>query len=83
MGRDVERHLSAALEGGRLCANDPVCAQHEPANTYEERYRHGAACHGCLLIAEPSCERFNFYLDRALVVPTVHDRDCAFFRDLP
>ncbi|NIR58473.1 MAG: hypothetical protein GWO02_02600, partial [Gammaproteobacteria bacterium] len=31
VGRDVERHLSAALEGGRLCANDPVCAQHEPA----------------------------------------------------
>ena len=31
----------------------------------------GAACHGCLLIAETSCEQRNDFLDRALVVPTV------------
>jgi hypothetical protein len=31
----------------------------------------GSACHGCLFIAECSCERANQYLDRALVVPTM------------
>ncbi len=82
VGRKIERHLRAALEYARLCTNDPICAEHEPANKYEERFRHGAACHGCLLIAEPSCEKFNVYLDRALVVPTVKDTDCAFFRGL-
>ena len=42
----------------------------------------GAACHGCLLIAETSCEQRNDFLDRALVVPTVGVKDAAFF-DLP
>lgn len=78
-GRQITRHVKAALERCRLCSNDPVCAQHLPANPLEKRYLAGAACHGCLLIAETSCEQFNNYLDRALVVPTVEDGDAAFF----
>ena len=35
----------------------------------EGRYLHGAACHGCVLIGETSCEARNDHLDRALVVP--------------
>lgn len=64
-----------------LCSNDPVCAQHEPETTEEDRLRHGAACHGCLLISEPSCERMNRDLDRALVVPTVEHDELAFLGD--
>ena len=79
VGRDIESHLQRALELGRLCSNDPVCAQHDPNNPLEERYLHGSACHGCLLIAETSCERRNEFLDRALVVPTVSTPDTAFF----
>ena len=79
MGKNIGRHLEHALEQGRLCSNDPVCAQHDPADRHEERFLHGAACHGCLLIAETSCERRNEYLDRALVVPTVATRGAAFF----
>jgi hypothetical protein len=81
MGKDIGRHLARALELGRLCSNDPVCAQHDPADHLEERYLHGAACHGCLLIAETSCERRNEMLDRALVVPTVTVPDAAFFME--
>ena len=40
---------------------------------------HGAACHGCLLVPETSCEQRNDFLDRALVVPTVESPDAAFF----
>ena len=83
VGRKIGRHLEAALELGRLCSNDPVCAQHNPARAHEERRTHGAACHGCLLIAEPSCERRNELLDRSLVVPTVDVPDAAFFADMP
>ncbi len=79
MGRNIGRQIELALERGRLCSNDPVCAQHDPADHLEERYLHGAACHGCLLIAETSCERRNELLDRALVVPTVATPDAAFF----
>jgi hypothetical protein len=81
MGKSIGRHLQRALELGRLCSNDPVCAQHDPADRLEQRHLHGAACHGCLLIAETSCERRNELLDRALVVPTVAPPDAAFFSD--
>ena len=80
VARRIEKHLASALEFARLCSNDPVCAQHRPDNLQEERFLNGAACHGCLLIAEPSCERRNEYLDRALVVPTVDAAGAEFFR---
>lgn len=83
VGRRLDRFLEMALELGRLCSNDPVCAQHAPDAPHEERRLHGASCHGCLLIAEPSCERRNELLDRALVVPTVDCRDAAFFGESP
>lgn len=81
VGRSIEQHLATALELGRLCSNDPVCAQHTPQNPHEERFLHGAACHGCLLISETSCERRNEFLDRALVVETVGTTGAAFFSD--
>jgi hypothetical protein len=71
IGKRIELLLISALELGRLCSNDPVCAQHGPENDAEDRFLHGAACHGCLLIAETACERRNDFLDRALVVNTV------------
>ena len=79
VGKRIEYHLEVALEQGRLCSNDPVCAQHRPDNEQEERFLHGSACHGCLLIAETSCERRNEFLDRALVVSTVEGLGAEFF----
>lgn len=75
----IEDHLAQALRIGTLCSNDPVCAQHTPGQSMEERWLHGAACHGCALIAETSCEMRNDYLDRALVVPVLGVEDAAFF----
>ena len=68
-----------AIDLGRLCSNDPVCAQHPPEDQHECRFLHGAACHGCLLIAETSCEQHNDFLDRALVISTVDDNGAEFF----
>jgi hypothetical protein len=67
-GRRIAGFVRSALELGGLCSNDPVCGQHRPANVLEGRMLHGAACHGCVLIAETSCEQGNDFLDRALVV---------------
>jgi len=75
----IDRYLRQALDLGRLCSNDPVCAQHQPENREENRPLLGAACHGCVLLAESSCERRNDFLDRALVVPTVDGSGMAFF----
>ena len=69
--RRVEDHLRYALDSAALCSNDPVCAEHVPGQSMEERWLHGAACHGCALIAETSCEMRNEYLDRALVAPAL------------
>jgi hypothetical protein len=77
--RHIEDHLAHALRMSALCSNDPICAQHTPGSTMEGRWLHGAACHGCALVAETSCEMRNDYLDRALVVPVLGDPGCAFF----
>ena len=77
--RHLEAHVGAALSLGAFCSNDPICAQHYPHESLEERWLHGAACHGCTLVAETSCEMRNDYLDRALVVPVLGSEHSAFF----
>ena len=77
--RHLDAHVAQALRMASLCSNDPICAQHAPGTSLEERWLHGAACHGCALVAETSCEMRNDYLDRALVVPTIGVGDAAFF----
>jgi hypothetical protein len=77
--RHFEDHLAQALRMAALCSNDPVCAQHMPGRSMEGRWLHGAACHGCALVAETSCEMRNDYLDRALVVPVLGVPSAAFF----
>jgi hypothetical protein len=74
--------LRSALERATICSNDPVCADHEPDDRSGDRATHGAACHGCLLIAETSCEMRNLFLDRSLLVPTMATHGGAFF-DVP
>jgi ribosomal protein L23 len=80
VGRRIHEHVRNALQLGELCSNDPVCAQHDPANPHERRFLQGAACHGCVLISETSCEQHNEFLDRALVVPTVDNLGIEFFQ---
>lgn len=79
---EAARHIRAfvrkALELASLCANDPVCAHHRPAS-HDHGPLHGAACHGCVLVPETSCEQRNEFLDRALVVPTVESGEAALF----
>jgi hypothetical protein len=77
--RAIEEHLDHALRTAMLCSNDPICAQHTPDDALEGRWLLGAACHGCALIGEPSCEVRNDYLDRALVIPVLGLEDAAFF----
>jgi len=79
VGRQIHEYVRQALALGELCSNDPVCSQHDPQNPHEGRFLHGAACHGCLLMAETSCEQHNEFLDRALVVPTLDNLGIHFF----
>lgn len=59
-----ERILRKALEKAEICPNDPLCL--------EQRFRcgsyAGAACYGCLLVSETSCEHRNMWLDRRILL---------------
>ena len=77
--KSLGRHLDQALEAMKLCASDPLCAEHHPYR--DSLTLHGAACHACLFLPETSCERGNKYLDRSVLVSTVQQADLAFFKD--
>jgi hypothetical protein len=74
------RVLEAALGHLGICSGDPICADHDPTARTDDRALHGAACHGCLLVAETSCEARNLHLDRALLVETMAVEGAAFFQ---
>ena len=77
MGRpdQLKPLLDMALENMRLCASDPLCAEHL---SRDGQTLHGASCHACLFAPETACERGNKYLDRSVLVPTVDKLDLAF-----
>ena len=72
------RHLDDALDMTRMCASDPLCAEHRSSS--EGTTLHGAACHACGFLPETSCERGNKYLDRSVLVETLDRTDLAFFK---
>ena len=76
--RRFSRVLKSALNRQGLCSSDPVCADHDPTSADDDRTLHGAACHGCLLVAETSCEARNLFLDRALLIDTVGTMGAGF-----
>ena len=73
----LERHIAQALEDAKLCASDPLCAEHPPSQRGQTL--HAAACHACLFSPETACERGNKYLDRSVLVKTVEIDYLAFF----
>lgn len=74
--RRLGRHIDQALDRMRLCASDPLCAEHLPTT---DATLHAAACHACTFLPETSCERGNKYLDRSVLVDTVERTGLAFF----
>lgn len=80
-GRGIKRYMQLALEHSMLCSNDPICAHHAPSGPDHEPLL-GSACHGCLLVAETSCEQHNAFLDRSLVVQTIEALGSEFFESV-
>ncbi len=78
MGRtdQLKPLLDTALDNLRLCASDPLCAEHFSRNG---QTLHAATCHACLFAPETACEKGNKYLDRSVLVPTIEKEHLAFF----
>ena len=65
--------FQSALYRAKDCASDPICY-----NSYDGQGIGGlnmAACYSCAIIPDISCEEFNSFLDRALLI----DKDFGFF----
>lgn len=61
-----------ALQTALTCSNDPVCSC---SNGQGRDSLNLAACYSCALIPETSCEEFNTFLDRGIVVGTMEYPD--------
>jgi hypothetical protein len=61
----LSRTLLASLEDADWCSNDPLCRE-SPGQGMDALNL--AACHGCALCAETSCEYSNLLLDRSALV---------------
>lgn len=71
-----ERLLVRAFDRARWCSSDPICIESLGQGTDSCNL---AACHGCCLVPETSCEEGNRLLDRALLVGTPADDQNGFF----
>ena len=68
--------VERAIHRARWCSSDPVCLESAGQGTDNANL---AACHGCALLPETSCETGNRFLDRALIVGTPDEPDIGFF----
>lgn len=75
---NLERVIAVALERARWCSSDPVCMELGESGQGPDSCNL-AACHNCALLPETSCEEFNRFLDRGLVIGTFDQPDLAFF----
>lgn len=75
----MARTITAAIHAQAWCSSDPLCIEDVLTGTSGLSL---AACHACVLAPETSCEEFNQFLDRALLVGTPTDPSIGFFRHL-
>ena len=71
--------LFRALRRAQWCSSDPVCIESAGQGVDNANL---AACHGCVLISETSCEEGNRLLDRALMIGTLAEPKLGFFIDI-
>lgn len=71
--------FNKAIENARTCSNDPVCSLSQGQGRDSLNL---AACYSCTLIPETSCEEFNTFLDRGVVVGTFDNPNFGFFQGM-
>lgn len=64
---NFKRILDSAVANIEFCSNDPLCRERR----HQLGTKLGAACFGCLLVSETSCEHQNLFLDRNLLVESL------------
>jgi hypothetical protein len=75
----LEPVIERALDAASWCSADPVCMEMGSSGGQGPDSCNLAACHNCALVPETACERFNRYLDRALVNGSLNDPTMGYF----
>lgn len=65
-----------ALSRAQWCSSDPVCIESTGQGSDNANL---AACHGCVLVPETSCEQGNRLLDRGIVIGTPGQPETGYF----
>lgn len=71
IGKLIESAMIRAID----CATDPICYHTHGQGVANLNL---SACFSCTLLPETSCEKFNSYLDRRILV----DKDYGYFKEL-
>lgn len=79
---NLEPVIRRAIQNARWCSADPVCMELGVSGGQGPDSCNLAACHNCALSPETSCEEFNRFLDRGLVVGTLDDPSFGYLSEL-
>lgn len=74
-----EHTLINGIRSNEWCSSDPLCIN---GNISASDAKNISACHSCIISPETSCEDYNGFLDRTLLVGTPEDRNMGFFSNL-
>lgn len=70
---NLNRIINIAIERAKDCSSDPICENSDGQGVENLNL---AACYSCALLPDISCEMFNSFLDRKLLI----DRNFGFFK---
>jgi hypothetical protein len=68
-----------ALSRAQWCSSDPVCIESAGQGSDNANL---AACHGCVLVPETSCEQGNRLLDRGIIIGTPSRPSAGYFSSI-
>ena len=71
----IGKLIESVIIRAKDCATDPICYH---TNGQGVSNLNLSACFSCTLLPETSCEMFNCYLDRRILI----DKDYGYFKDL-
>jgi len=77
---NLESVIQQSLTDAQWCSTDPVCMEIGTRGGQGPESCNLAACHNCSLVPETACEEFNRFLDRAVIVGKVDDRELGYFK---
>lgn len=78
---DLSKLLVQAVMEAEWCSSDPVCMELGKTGQGPDGCNL-AACHSCGLLPETSCEMFNRWLDRGVLIGDHQDKGVGYFSGL-